>query len=164
VVGDYDVFSVSTDLWEYNPTLNQWGARKKIPGIVDRFMYSNNGLGHVYSNVNFNYKHYAYNRLTDDWQIIDDNIPMFVGNLNTYIISDDSIYVLLYNSGNPELFVYYIYSNTWSRLPYRGGIRLYPLFFNIGYIIYLGSGRFSNFNSNDYLDDFWNVDLTKNNP
>jgi hypothetical protein len=127
-------------------------------------MYSVNGQGHVYSDVNFNYKHYAYNPLMGEWQIFDEIIPPYVNSSNSYIRIDNSIYVLQYNSSETELFEFNPLAVTWDRLPYRSGKRFLPIFFNVGNMIYLGSGRFSEPNVNYYLNDYWKVDLSKTNP
>ena len=136
-----------TDLWEYDPQLDQWTRMADFPG-QDRYQLSSfalEGRGYVGMGVDhdlFRKDWWEYDPILDSWSQVADLPGSERGAASTFVLGQRGFVVFGGDGGyKDELWEYNSFSNTWTiRANFSGGERKNAIAFAVGDTAYAGIG------------------------
>ena len=161
--------SVSNDLWEYDPSTDNWAQKANFPGaardaafafVLDGKAYVGGGTGALY---NFYNDFYSYDPSTNTWSALH-SLPDYLYFNSTFVIGSVG-YVTTGANPNAELKSLWEYtpsSDSWKQLSdFPGKARESAVSFILNGMGYVGLGQsqyttvFKDFYSYDPTQDVW---------
>ena len=152
ITGTNSSESPTDDVFQYDPTTNQWATLSDFPGTDRSFAigqaYNGKGyLGFGASNIAFLRDIWEYDPATDDWSLLT-TCDCSGRRHPAFIIKDDKIYVGLGDGSLGDLDDWHIYdmnTDTWTQaVDIPGSGRHHPFMFPAGDHIYAGMGHSGN--------------------
>ena len=138
----------SDELWEFNPTLNQWSQKPDFPGGVRyqlcSFSIDNNGyVGTGTDQDLYRNDFWKYNTTLNQWSSIADLPASARANSATFTIGQRGYICMGTNGGLlDDLWEYNPFTNQWTvRANYGGTKRKGAVGFSINNIGYVGTGK-----------------------
>lgn len=136
------------ELWEYDPTLDEWTARTPFPGGVRYQLVSFSVENKAYvgmgtDNDIFRKDFYEYDPITNTWDIAPELPGSERAQASSFSIGSKGFVVFGLDGGyKDELWEFNYYTQSWTlRAPFPGGGRKYAIAFSIADTGYAGTGK-----------------------